>query len=232
MRTIEQIEQYQDGLRKAIQTLRVKVLDLAIHGKLVPQDPGDEPAIELLKRINPGFVPCDTSHYGNLPSSWCVCTLKDVFDITMGSSPIGSSLNTQQNGIEFHQGKTFFSDLLLEKSDVYTNSPTKLADANSVLLCVRAPVGIVNLTNRTICIGRGLCALKPKREIDLLFAFYSMQTHKNHFDEQSTGTTFKAIGSDIIREETFVLPPYREQIRIREKVENILYQLNTIITEL
>ena len=51
----------------AISKVKAQILDLAIHGKLVSQDPSDEPAIELLKRINPSFVPCDNAHYENVP---------------------------------------------------------------------------------------------------------------------------------------------------------------------
>lgn len=57
--------------------LRQKIIDLAIHGKLVTQDPNDGPAIELLKRINPDFTPCDNGHYTQLPDSWSTTTLKD-----------------------------------------------------------------------------------------------------------------------------------------------------------
>ena len=232
MRTIKQIEQYQYGMRTAIQRLREKILGLAVRGKLVAQDPNDEPAIELLKRINPNFIPCDTSHYEKLPQNWCVCKLKDVFDITMGSSPSGNTISNNENGIEFHQGKLWFSDTYLQQSNIFTSSPTKLAKAHSILLCVRAPVGEVNITEREICIGRGLCALKPKTNIDFMFAFYAMQTHKEHFDEQATGTTFKAIGRDTIKDEAFILPPYKEQIRISQKIENVLLQLETISTQL
>lgn len=172
---VDLIEKEKNDLQSVIQQTKSKVLDLAIQGKLVPQDPADEPATELLKRINPNAVPCDTSHYGNLPSSWCICTLKNVFDITMGSSPNGSSINAQKNGIEFHQGKICFTDMYLQETDVYTNKPTKLTEPHSLLLCVRAPVGIVNITERKVCIGRGLCALKPKAGIDLKFAFYTLQ---------------------------------------------------------
>lgn len=228
---IERLETNKLELKEVINQAKRKVLDLAIHGKLVPQDPSDEPAIELLKRINPNFISCDTFYYWNIPASWCICSLKDVFDITMGTSPNGSALNKHKNGIEFHQGKICFSDMYLEKSDIYTSIPIKLAEAHSILLCVRAPVGIVNITERKICIGRGLCSLKPKAGIDFMFAFYALQTHKDHFDEQASGSTFKAIGGDIIKGEVFALPPYKEQVRIREKIESILQQLNTIITE-
>ena len=91
---------------------------------------------------------------------------------------------------------------------------------------------MVNITKRVICIGRGLCALKPRQGVDLMFAFYAMQTHENNFDKQATGSTFKAISGSTIREEEFVLPPYNEQIRIRHAIETIFAQLDTITAEL
>ena len=76
---IDIIECGKADLQTAIKQAKSKILDLAIHGKLVPQDPNDEPAIELLKRINPDFTPCDNGHSGKLPQGWCYCNYKDVF---------------------------------------------------------------------------------------------------------------------------------------------------------
>ena len=228
---IDNIEDCKRDIQETIKATKNKILDMAVHGKLVPQDPNDEPAVELLKRINPNATICDTSHYGNLPKGWAVCKFKDVFDITMGSSPTGDSLNKHE-GIEFHQGKLCFSELYLNKSEIYTDSPTKIAEKHSILLCVRAPVGVINITEREICIGRGLCSLKPKNGIDFMFAFYALQTHKSHFEANATGTTFKAIGGDTIRNEMFALPPYDEQVRIRKKIESLFYELDLISAEL
>ena len=72
---IEQIEFDKADLQTTIKQAKSKILDLAIHGKLVPQDPNDEPAIELLKRINPDFTPCDNGHYTQLPDGWTFCRL-------------------------------------------------------------------------------------------------------------------------------------------------------------
>ena len=229
---IDALEANKEDLKDYIKQVKSKVLDLAIHGKLVPQDPNDEPAIELLKRINPNFKPCDTSHYENLPSGWCICSFKDAFDITMGSSPDGSTLNHENDGIEFHQGKINFTEKYLAPSNIYTNSPNKFGEAFSILLCVRAPVGIVNITQRKICIGRGLCTLLPKKDIDLMFAFYAMQTYQDIFEAKATGTTFKAISGSTIRDEMFLLPPYTEQIRIRKKLDELWSIIDSIRAEL
>ena len=79
---IDQIEQDKADLQTTIELTKSKILDLAIHGKLIPQDPNDEPAIELLKRINPDFTPCDNGHYTQLPEGWAICKMKQITSIT------------------------------------------------------------------------------------------------------------------------------------------------------
>jgi type I restriction enzyme S subunit len=223
---IDQIEQSKVNLQTIIKQTKSKILDLAIHGKLVPQDPNDEPAIELLKRINPDFTPCDNGHSRKLPQGWAYCQLSNVLKITMGQSPKGDSLNNKR-GIEFHQGKICFSDKFLLESGIFTNEPTKIAEPNSILLCVRAPVGVVNITKNQICIGRGLCALTPF-EGNVDFYFYLLQTLQDSFDNQSTGTTFKAISGEIIRNENIILPPLAEQQRIVQKIEELFHVFDNI----
>ena len=219
-------EQY--SLHTTIKQAKAKVLDLAIHGKLVPQDPNDEPASELLKRINPkAEITCDTPQYGKLPKGWCETHIGDAFKVTMGQSPDGSSLNPI-DGMEFHQGKILFGNKYLRKSSVLTNSPTKIADADTLLLCVRAPVGVVNITKQRICIGRGLCCLTPTKAINLDYAFYMLTTFQEKFESQSTGSTFKAISGSIIKNEQLWLPPLSEQHRIVAKIEELFAQLDKI----
>lgn len=227
-RQIYKIDDDRDNLTHTIKQVKNKVLDLAIHGKLVPQDPTDEPASELLKRINPkAEITSDNGHYQKLPEGWCKCSFDDIFNITMGQSPNGCSINHQQ-GIEFHQGKILFGEKYLKRSDMFTDAPTKLATPNSLLLCVRAPVGVVNITQREICIGRGLCSLKPKAAINLDYAYHALTTYQSDFESKSTGSTFKAISGSIIRNEVFALPPLQEQYRIVTKIEEIFAQLDAI----
>ena len=225
---VDCIEKNKDNLHRTIKEAKSKVLDLAIHGKLVPQDPSDEPAAELLKRINPNAeITSDNGHYQKLPEGWCECCFDDIFNIKMGQSPNGSSINHQQ-GVEFHQGKILFGDKYLKQSNMFTDAPTKLATPNSLLLCVRAPVGVVNITQREICIGRGLCSLKPNAAINLDYAYYALTTYQSDFESKSTGSTFKAISGSIIRNEVFALPPLQEQYRIVTKIEEIFAQLDAI----
>ena len=90
---IDDLEQNKTDLQETIRQTKSKILDLAISGKLVPQDPNDEPAIELLKRINPHFTPCDTSHYENIPNQWAVTTMHNLCELTDGVKQTGVKKN-------------------------------------------------------------------------------------------------------------------------------------------
>ena len=231
-KSIEVIENGKSDLAETISQTKSKILDLAIHGKLVPQDPTDEPATELLKRINPkAEIACDNAQYGKLPSGWCECSFDDIFNITMGQSPDGHSIN-HKHGVEFHQGKILFGDKYLIQSDMFTDAPTKLAKPNSLLLCVRAPVGVVNITQREICIGRGLCSLMPNAAINLDYAYHALTTYQSDFESKSTGSTFKAISGNIIRNEILALPPLQEQNRIVAKIKELFAQFDNIASSL
>ena len=229
---VDCIEESKANLQYTIKQAKSKILDLAIHGKLVPQDPTDEPASELLKRINPkAEITCDNAQYGKLPSGWCECSFDDIFNITMGQSPDGHSIN-HKHGVEFHQGKILFGDKYLIQSDMFTDAPTKLAKPNSLLLCVRAPVGVVNITQREICIGRGLCSLMPNAAINLDYAYHALTTYQSDFESKSTGSTFKAISGNIIRNEILALPPLQEQNRIVAKIKELFAQFDNIASSL
>ncbi|WP_311328890.1 restriction endonuclease subunit S [Capnocytophaga gingivalis] len=166
-----------------------------------------------------------------MPKGWAWCRLGDIANISMGQSPKGETVTRNSNGIEFHQGKIYFTDKYIDKSPFSTSEPTKIT-SNSVLLCVRAPVGEVNLVNREVCIGRGLCAIEPLGNISIDFCFFWLILLKDYFNENSTGSTFSSISGEIIRNAFIPLPPLAEQHRIVEKIETYFSFLDTIESNL
>ncbi len=240
---IDGIEQNQESLQFAVKQAKSKILDLAIRGKLVPQDPNDESASVLLERIKSEHLESkkkyknisDNSHYRNLPfeipENWAWARFQDVFEIVMGQSPNGECISIEGE-YEFHQGKTHFGDRVLLPSQTFTSYPTKLAQPHSLLMCVRAPVGNINITNREICIGRGLCALKPLHKISPDFMYYWTSYFKDSFMSKATGTTFLAISGEMIKNEGIPIPPLKEQKRILYTIESIYKNMNAILNEL
>ena len=247
-----------ETLEKSITLAKQKILDLAIRGKLVPQDPADEPASELLKKIKAekdalikaGKIKKDKHesyifksddncyywHIGNetrlvdnipfqIPDSWEWCKLEDIALLTMGQSPAGNSVSENDEGIEFHQGKIYFSEKFLLLSPQKTTEPTRIAPAKSVLVCVRAPVGTVNINPRQICIGRGLASATPLAGISADFLFYLLNARKSALVEQATGSTFISVTGEQIKELLIPLPPLAEQ----EKIVSSITQYETIL---
>ena len=158
----------------------------------------------------------------DIPDSWEWVRLGSAFAIEMGQSPAGNTVSGNCSGTEFHQGKVFFGEKYIKASDQYTSSPTKFAPKNSVLLCVRAPVGKVNITDRGLCIGRGLCAIIPLAGMPLLFAYYLLAAYENIFVKQATGTTFVAITAETVKNQLIPMPPLAEQQRIADLIERLI----------
>ena len=259
---IDKIEGDNKEIRNTISLIKSKVLDLAIQGKLVPQDPNDEPASILLERIREEkeelikqgkikrdkkesiiFKGEDNSYYeklGNtdvcidhklpftLPDGWTWCVLPEIAEIIMGSSPDGTTINNSNEGIEFHQGKIFFTNKMLNPSDKSTTQPSKIAPKDSVLLCVRAPVGELNITDRSICIGRGLASIHPYHYIDAEWLFYWLQTYKGYLNMKATGSTFVAITADIVKTILMPLPPLKEQVEILKTINKVFFIVDLI----
>lgn len=151
---------------------------------------------------------------------WEYQKLGEVCHITMGQSPAGNSIN-ENEGIEFHQGKTCFGDRFLGISSLYSNSPLRIAEPNSVLLCVRAPVGFPNITDRKVCIGRGVCALMAKEILDNIFLYYSLLGKQSYFEKNATGSTFKAISSKVVSNTPIAVPSKSVQLAIVSELDQI-----------
>ena len=231
--------------------LKAAILQEAVSGKLVPQIASEGNARNLLEQIRKekmshgldfanaksgkrkskketalaGSNPCDITEDEipfEIPENWCWCRLGEITEITMGQSPEGINVGETVQGMEFHQGKIFFTDKIIGKSNQQTSEITKVAKENSILLCMRAPVGKINITDREICIGRGLSSIIPFFNVDTMFLYYLLETLESDFNKKATGSTFKAITGDIVRNQAIPLPPLAEQKRIVRALEAIL----------
>ena len=128
---IDQIEQDKSNLQTVIKQAKSKILDLAIHGKLVPQDPNDEPASELLKRINPKVeITCDNGHYPQLPDGWCKCRLEDIVEYEQPQAYIVNSTDYDDRYLTpvLTAGKSFVIGYTNETEGIYQNTPCIIFD--------------------------------------------------------------------------------------------------------
>jgi type I restriction enzyme S subunit len=163
-----------------------------------------------------------------IPEGWEVNELCKVFDITMGSSPKGESLNENHEGIEFYQGSTDFGDLYPIQR-VYTTAPVRLAKAQDILISVRAPVGDMNIAMNDCCIGRGLAAVHYKSS---LYTWNTLLTLKPYFDIfNGAGTTFGALTSDGLKQQHIVKPSNNIIEKYISRISGIELELRTITIE-
>lgn len=128
---IDQIEQDKSDLQTAIRQTKSKILDLAIHGKLVLQNPNDEPASELLKRINPkAEITCDNGHYPQLPDGWCKCRLEDIVEYEQPQAYIVNSTDYDDRYLTpvLTAGKSFVIGYTNETEGIYQNTPCIIFD--------------------------------------------------------------------------------------------------------
>ena len=233
-----------------IEKIKQRILDLAIRGKLVSQDPNDEPASVLIEKIKAEkekmikegkikpskddsyiYKTSDNCYYGNFDDKWVYIPLEMITTIIMGQSPKGSDILSEKrnDSLEFHQGKISFTNWQIGESGKFAINFNKVAPENSLLVCVRAPVGEVNFTNRKIAIGRGLCAIKPSSSfLDTKYLYYVLLDLKKYFLKKGKGSTFDAITIDVLKHCIIPLPSIKYQRQIVAALDDIFSLLNYI----
>ena len=231
---IDSLDKGKADLQTCIKQAKSKILDLAIHGKLVPQDPNDEPASELLKRINPkAVITCDNPQYGKLPKGWCETYLGELFNHNTGKALNSSNTegtmrdylttsNVYWNTFDFSVvKKMLFKDNELEKCSV-----TK----GDLLVCEGGDIGraaIWNL-NYDICIQNHIHRLRPKVNLCVPFYYYTLYYLKVKNMIGGKGIGLLGLSSNALHKIHCPLPPLSEQHRIVTKIEELFAQLDKI----
>ena len=151
--------------------------------------------------------------------------LKDCCTIIAGQSPESKYYNTTGEGLPFFQGKADFGELY-PAIRVYCSQPTKIAEKDDILLSVRAPVGPTNLAPCKVCIGRGLTAIRPSEVLLTRYVLLFFRYFEAQLASKGTGTTFKAITQDVVKNLEIPIPPLPEQERIVARIEELFSQLD------
>ena len=230
MSFVDDIDTNCKDLQLYIKHTKSKILDLAIHGKLVPQDPNDEPAIELLKRINPDFTPCDNGYY---PVGWIETILGELF-----SHNTGKALNSSNK-------EGIFKDYLTT-SNVYWNKfdftvikqmPFKEGELDKctvtkgdLLVCEGGDIGRSAIWNYDydICIQNHIHRLRPKIDLCVPFYYYTFAYLKENNLIGGKGIGLLGLSSNALHKIEMPLPPLAEQQRIVQKIEELFSVLDNI----
>ncbi len=233
---IDQLERNKQDLQEAIKQTKAKVLALAIHGKLVPQDPNNEPAIELLKRINPNFKPCDISHYENLPNGWSVCKLCDIAKITAGGTPSRKIISFWDGGTipwlkiadMTASGKYIRTASEYITEDGMKNSSAKLMRKGTLLYTIFASIGEVGILDFDATCNQAIANIDLHISEMTDYIYYYLRNLQAYMYSISKGCTQQNINQGILKSATIPLPPLAEQKRIAEQIETIFASLDTI----
>ena len=235
---IADIEAEKDELESHIKKTKSKILDLAISGKLVPQDPNDEPAIELLKRINPGFEPCDNSHYGNLPQGWAIVGLHSVAEIITGSTP--SKLNAEYyNGdVPFYKPNDLDQGRHVRCASEYLSqqgkSISRSIPCNSIAVCCIGSIGKCGFIEKEGVTNQQINTIVPNDAIFPLYMYYfcNSSTFIDELKSLSSAVTISIVNKSKLSTIQIPLPPIAEQKRIISVIEKLYSHLDMITAEL
>ena len=232
---IDQIEQGKADLQTTIELTKSKILDLAIHGKLVPQNPNDEPAIELLKRINPDFTPCDNGHNGKLPyeipESWVWCGHNSILDISGGAQPSKNYFETKPkpNYIRLYQIRDYgeYPVPVYIPIDL-ASKQTKKGDillaryGGSLGKVFHAEQGAYN-----VAMAKVIFKFENLIYKEFAYYYYLSDLYQGKLKEISR-TAQAGFNSTDFNDMYFPLPPLAEQQRIVQKIEELFSVLDNI----
>ena len=217
---LEQIEQGKANLQIAIKQTKSKILDLAIHGKLVPQDLNDEPASELLKRINPkAEITCDNEHYPQLPKGWSITSMQEVCGLFDGERQEDRLLTNLD--AKFLRG---FSDGKVIKAGRYV-------PANTYMILVDGEnSGEVFQTSTEGYQGSTFKQLNINENMNEKFVLHIINLHRKSLRENKVGSAIPHLNKKLFKAIPMPMPPYAEQERIIDAI-NAAYALLTVIEE-
>ena len=218
---IDQIEQGKVDLQTIIKQTKSKILDIAIHGKLVPQDPNDEPAIKLLKRINPDFTPCDNGHYTQLPDGWQIASMQTLCNLTDGEKQSG--IKRINLDVKFLRGEREAKSLL----------SGKFVTANTLLILVDGEnSGEVFRSSIDGYQGSTFKQLRINENMNEEYVLQVINLHRKILRESKVGSAIPHLNKKIFKAIEVPIPPYKEQQKIIKAITKAFMSLDLIMESL
>ena len=238
LRLVDILEVERETLTGALSRIKEHVLDLAIHGKLVPQDPSDEPAIELLKRLNPDFQPSDNLHYeGGLPNGWCFSTIGELF-----KHNTGKALNGREREGEVLRYITT-SNLYWDRFDLtevrkmpFTEAEKEKCSASKgdLLVCEGGDIGRAAIWpyDFDVMIQNHIHRLRPKGDISVRYFYFIFLLYKRMGLIGGKGIAILGLSSRELDRMIVPVPPVPEQHRIVSVIEKLFAQIDALASDL
>ena len=219
---IDIIESSKEDLQTAIKQAKNKILDLAIHGKLVPQDPNDEPASELLKRINPkAEITCDNEHYPNLPKGWVITPMQTLCSLTDGE---------RQSDIE---RINLDAKYLRGEREAKTLTAGRYTPANSLLILVDGEnSGEVFRTPIEGYQGSTFKLLSINYNMNTDYVLQVINLHRKTLRDNKVGSAIPHLNKKLFKAIEVPIPSYKEQQRIVDAINLAFQQFDTITESL
>ena len=215
---IDTIEKSKEGLETAIKQTKSKILDLAIHGKLVPQDPKDEPASEQLRRINPkAQITCDNGHYAQLPREWSVISMQDVCKLKDGIKLDSTPLINLD--VKYLRG-TSAGKVIDSGKFVTANSYMILVDGENSGEVFKTPIDGYQ--------GSTFKLLDIDQNVNEEYILNVINLHRKALRENKVGSAIPHLNKKLFKAISVPLPPYNEQVRIVEAIKSTFNLLDAL----
>ena len=238
---VKKIEEERNNIIENIYRIKSEILDLAISGKLVPQNSADEPAIELLRKINPAFKPCDNSHYENIefdiPESWCWATIGNIFEHNTGKALNASNPNGML--LDYITTSNLYWDrfeLSVVKQMPFTESEIErcVVTKGDLLVCEGGDVGRSAIWNYdyNIMIQNHIHRLRGKVDVCTRYFFYLFMYYKMCNLIGGKGVAIQGLSSRDLHNLIIPVPPMKEQHNIASSIDLYFSKLDTITAEL
>ena len=219
---IDVIESGKEDLQATIKQAKSKILDLAIHGKLVPQDPNDEPASELLKRINSkAEITCDNGHYTQLPDGWQIASMQTLCNLTDGEKQSG--IKRINLDVKFLRGEREAKSLL----------SGKFVTANTLLILVDGEnSGEVFRSSIDGYQGSTFKQLRINENMNEEYVLQVINLHRKILRESKVGSAIPHLNKKIFKAIEVPIPPYKEQQKIIKAITKAFMSLDLIMESL